>query len=106
VEQRFHVRLQIQSHSGLGNSVRNGGHAERSHALVPRFRYLHSTDRRREIAPRGHAIPELVEVPFQVLLELRDRLPVNTSGPFVGFDLLVCLPNNPLGNRKRLSLQL
>ena len=103
MEQRFHLRLQIRPHDRLGDPVRHGGHAEHADPLASCLRYLHRTHRRREVRPRGHPIPELVEVPFQVPLELCDRLPVDTRGPLVGLDLLVGLPDNPLGNLKRLG---
>ena len=104
MEQRLHLRLQIHPHHRLGDPVRHGGHAEHPHPFASCLRYLHRTHRRREIRPRGHPIPQLVEVPLEVLLELCDRLLVDTRGPLVGLDLLVGLPDNPLGNRKRLGL--
>ena len=105
VEQRLHFRLQVHADHRLGNSVRHGGHAERP-CPSRLLRYLHRPDRRREIRPRRHPIPELVEVPFQVLLELCDRLPVDTSSPLIGPDFLVGLPDNPFGNLKRLRRRL
>lgn len=102
MEHRLHLRLQIRPHDRLGDPVRHGGHAEDADALAPCLRYLHRPDRRWEVRPRGHAIPELVEVPLEVPLELCDRLPVDTSGPLVGPDLLVGLPDNQFGNDKWL----
>src|SRR6185437_2260809 len=68
-------------------------------------RYFHSAYRRREISSRGQPVPELVEIPFQVLLKLGDRLPVHPGRTFVGSNLPVCLPHQPLRDIKRLLLQ-
>src|SRR5450759_4627936 len=103
MEQRLHYRLQVQANDGLSNPVRDSWHTERPHSLVC-LRYLHGTHRRREVTPRGHPIPDSVEVPFQVLLELRNRLPVDTRGSLIRLDLLECVPDRPFGNVKRLCL--
>jgi len=102
MEPRLHLRLQVHPDHGLGNSVGHGGHPERPDSSCL-LRYLHGTDRRREVAPRGETVPELVEVPFQVLFKLGDRLSVDTGGPVVGLDLLVGLEDLPLGDVKRLG---
>jgi hypothetical protein len=67
MEHRLHLRLEIRPHDRLGHPIRHGGHAEDAHALAPCLGYLHRPDRRREVRSRGHAIPELVEIPLQVL---------------------------------------
>ena len=95
MEQRLHIRLQIRPHNCLGDSVGDSGHPERPHALAL-LRYLDRTNRRREVRPRGHPIPELVEVPFQVPLELLDRLAVDARRSLIGLDFLVGLPDNLL----------
>ena len=61
--------------------------------------------RRREASPRREPVPEFVEVPFQVLLELGDRLPVNSGRPFVVSNFPVCLSHQPLVDVKRFLLQ-
>jgi hypothetical protein len=43
---------------------------------------------------------ELVQVPFEVLLELLHRLPVDPGGSLVGLDPLVCRPYHFLRDRK------
>jgi hypothetical protein len=80
-------------------------HPERSRAAVP-LRYLHRAHRRREITPRREPIPELVQVPVKVLLELRHRLAVNADATLVRLDPPIGLPNRPLGDLKRLWLRL
>src|SRR6516164_7370119 len=68
------------------------------------LRDLDETHRRREVTPRGHPIPDLVEVILQVGLERLDGLTVHPGGALVGLDPLVCLPDHLLGNRVRLGL--
>ena len=101
MEQRLHLWLQIGPHDRLGNSVRHRRHAECSRTSCF-LRYLDRSNRWREVRPRGHAIPNPIEVPFQVLLELGDRLPVDTRSSLVGLDLLVGLEDDPFGDVKRL----
>ena len=58
------------------------------------------------IAPRRQPVPELVEVPLQVPLKLRDRLLINAGRALVGLDPQPGLPNGPLRDIKRLRLRL
>ena len=78
--------------------------------LTPRppvlLRYLHCPHRRREVTPRRQPIPQLVQVPFQVLLKLLDRLAVDAGRAVIGLDPLIRLPDHPFGNRERLVLRL
>ncbi len=69
------------------------------------LRYLDRPDRRRHVAPRGHPIPELVEVHRKVPLVRLDRLLVDPFRSPVGLDPSPCLPDQPLGNRKRLAIR-
>src|SRR2546428_14151503 len=61
-----------------------------------RLGYFHHPDRRWEVAPRGHPVPELVQVPFEVPFELRNRLAVDPGCPLVGFDPEIRLPDHIL----------
>src|SRR5215211_183916 len=105
VEERLHAGLQVSAHDGLGDPVSDGRHPEHSRAAVS-LRYLHRAHRRREVAPRGEPVPELVEVPVKVLLELRNRLLINAGAALVRLDPPIGLPNGPLGDLKRLRLRL
>ena len=60
------------------------------------LRISYPAHRRREVSSRREPVPELVEIPFQVLLELGNRLPVNPGRTFIGSNLPVCLPHQPL----------
>ena len=102
MKHRFHHRLQVQPHHRLSDSIRHGRHPEHPDPVAARFRYLHRPHRRREIPPRGHPIPELVEIAFQVRFKLLDRFLVDTRRAPVGLDLPIRLPDDPLGNLKRL----
>ena len=86
----------------LSDPVRDRGHPEHLDPPPP-LRYLHRPHRRREVAPRRHPIPELVQVPLQVRLELLDRLLVDARRALVGLDPPIRLPDHPLGDLKRLS---
>jgi transposase len=57
-------------------------------------------------APRRQPVPELVEVPPEVPLELMKRLLVDAGRAPVGLDPQPGLPNSPLGDRKRLRRRL
>src|SRR5215211_2520122 len=105
VEERLHAGLQVSAHDGLGDPVRDGRHPEHSRAAVS-LRYLHRAHRRGHVAPRRQPVPELVEVPLQVALELRDRPLVNAGRALVGLDPQPGLPNGPLRDIKRLRLRL
>src|SRR6266480_4877775 len=105
VEFWFHSFLQLHGYHRLRDSVRDGRHAEDPHPAM-RFRYLHRQHRGREVTPRGHPIPYLVEIIPQIRLEVFDRAPVHSRRSLVGFDSLVCLPHEPLRNTEGLLLPL
>ena len=85
MEFRFHYFLQPGRDHGLRDSVRYGGHAENPGSRAMRFRYFHRLDRGREIAARGHPVPDLIEVTLQTGLEVLDRLLVHSRRALVGF---------------------
>src|SRR4051794_12386589 len=88
VEHRLHLGLQIQVRDRLSDSVSDSRYAE--HTNTPPaalLRYLDRPHRRRHIAPRGHPVPDLVEVVPKVRLKRLDRLLVNTRSTSIGPDL-------------------
>src|SRR3954451_15552687 len=105
VEPRLHRGLQVPAHNRLRDPVRDRRHPEHSRAAVS-LRYLNSTHRRREIRPRRQPIPEFVQVPVKVLLELRHRLAVNPGSALVRPDPPIGRPHGLLGDLKRLWLRL
>ncbi len=68
--------------------------------------YLHRPDRPREIRPRRHPIPQRVEVPREVLLELLDAHAVGPGRSAIVLDLQPRIPHQSLGDVMRLALQL
>src|SRR5664279_4398348 len=70
--------LQTDNAGTLRDAVRNARNAQDANTASPGLRYLHGFHRWREVRPRGQPIPQPIQVVFQVLLELLDRLPVHT----------------------------
>src|SRR5262249_6459016 len=103
MEMRLHQWLQMHLDDHLRHAVSDRGNPQWSRAPAS-LRNLDETYRRRQVTPRGHPIPELVEVILQVGLERLDGLTVHPGSALVGLDLLVSLPDHLLGNRVRLGL--
>ena len=106
VEEPFSPLLQHPGHHRLRDPVSHGRHTEHPGARPVRLRDLHRTHRRREVRPRRHPIPDLVQVALQILLEVGDRLPVHSGRSLVRPDFLPRLPDSPLRNLKRLARRL
>src|SRR5450759_1426748 len=103
MEQRVHRRLQSRLHHHLRNPIRHGWYAQFPFPTVC-FRYFNRPHRRRKVTARRHPIPDLVQVPFQVPFEIRNRLLVDPCRHLLRFYSLIRLPNLPLRNYKRLCL--
>src|SRR5260221_1163779 len=58
---RIECRLDHELDNTLSNSIRHGGHAQLSRAALG-LRYLHLLHGRREVRPRRHPVPQLVEI--------------------------------------------
>ena len=71
-----------------------------------RFRYFHRLHRRRKVTPRGHPVPDPVQIILQIGLEILDRAPVHSRRSLVSPDSQVRLPYKPLRNTERLYLRL
>ena len=106
MEDGLHLRLQVQLDDRLCDSVGDRGHTEGSDPSPVLLRYLHRLYRGRHIGPRGHPVPDHVEVPFQVPLELRNGLLIDSWDALVGPHLLPGFPDHPLIDAKRLHLRL
>src|SRR3954462_9562399 len=103
METGFDQWLQMRLHDHLRHPIRDRGYPQRPQATTG-LRYLDETHRRREVTPRGHPIPDLVEVILQVCLERLDGLTVHPGRALVGLDLLVGFPDYLFGNSVRLGL--
>src|SRR5215831_18359169 len=68
------------------------------------FRYCYRSDWRGKVRARRHAIPNLVEIVLELALELLHRFGIDSGRPLVSLDPFVCLPDQLLGNCKRLCL--
>ena len=99
MEDRLLDGLQIPFGDFLGDSVGNRWYPQR-----PCFRRavalwnLDPSNRWRKVAPRGHSVPELVEVGRKISLEVRNRLSIHSSCSLVGLHLLEGFPDFPLWN--------
>ena len=107
MEHRFDLRLQVHPGHRLCDSV---GHSRYSsdptRVLLTRLRNFHRFDRRREVAPGRHAVPNAKKMLIAILLELGDRHIIHSGRTPVGLDPLIRLPYDPLGDVKRLVLLL
>src|SRR6266496_424410 len=97
----LHRRLKVQLRNHLGDAISHRGHPENPYSPVL-LRYFNYFDRRREIAPRRHAIPDLVEIIFEILFKSRDRFIVDSRRTLVRFYSFVCIHYDMLGNLRRL----
>ena len=68
---RLYEWFQGPFHHRLGDPIRHGGHPEQPLSSLS-FGDGYHLDRRREVTPRGQAIPEFVEVIFQMLFKRCD----------------------------------
>ena len=104
MEHLLHFRLQCHDRHRLRHPVDHARNAENPRAAL--LGYLYRADRTGKIATRGHAIPQLVEVIFQPLLELSDRHAISPGRSSVLFHFQPRTPHQPLGDVVRLDLRL
>src|SRR5262249_26997017 len=105
VEDRLQFLFQQHGRRGLRYPVGRIRHAEQAHAFPMIFRYLHAPHRPREITARGHPVPQLLQIVFQLLFEQPDAHLVHARRPLVGPDLLPRPVNEALTDLKRLHLR-
>src|SRR6266516_4038018 len=106
VEDRLKPVFQQHRCRGLRHPVRRVGHPENSHPQAMIFRYLHRAHRPREVAPRRHPVPQLVEVSLFLAREHIDADGVHARRTPVGPDLLPRPIDQALIDLKRLHLRL
>src|SRR5215472_14020023 len=106
VEHRLRYPFQHHRRRGLRHPVRRIWHPEQTHTVPMIFRYLHAPHRPREVTPRGHPVPQLVEVVPPLLLEQADADRVHARRTLIGPDLLPRLIDEALADLKRLHLGL
>ena len=106
VEDRLQFFLQQHRRRSLRHPVGRIGHPEQAHAFPMILRYLHAPHRPREVTPRGHPVPQLVEIVPQLPGEQADADRVHARRPVIGPDLLPRLHDEALVDLKRLHLRL
>src|SRR6266576_1979718 len=78
----------LQAGLSRRHPVRRIGHPEQTHTFPMIFRYLYAPHRTREVAPRGHPVPQFAEVVPPLLLEQADTDRVHARRALIGPDLL------------------
>ncbi len=97
MKDRVERRLDDALDYSLCNSIRHRGYTQLSRAALCLWNF-HLLDRRREIPPRRHPVPQLVQIPRQVLFEHHDGFIIDARGASVALDLLVRFPYCALRN--------
>src|SRR5213078_457692 len=106
MEDRLQPFFQQHRRRSLRHPVSRVRHPEQTHSRPMILRYRHTTHRAREVAPRRHPVPQLVEVVPQLRFERLDAHRVDTRCTLVGSDLLPRLEHEALVDLKRLHLRL
>jgi hypothetical protein len=88
----FQQWFQLELYHRLRNAVCNSRYAERTHPAGV-LGYLYSLNRRWEVAPRRHPVPDPLEVPFHVPFEVLHGLAIHSRAPTLGSDPFVGLPD-------------
>ena len=97
----FQFRLQYLFHHRLGYPILHRWYPQRTNAAV-RLGNLNSSNRRRMITARRHAVPKLVQVVSNLGLERFYCLAVNPRPTLIGFHLLPGFPDLTFADGKRL----
>jgi hypothetical protein len=105
VENPLQPALQQHRCCSLRHPVRRIRHAEQTHTFPMIFRYLHAPHRTREVAPRGHPVPQLVQIVFQLLFEQADADRVHARRTLIGPDLPPRPSDEALVDLKRLHFR-
>ena len=95
MEDRLDLRLQPAGHHRLRDPSATVGTPRISDPAAMRLRYLHRPHRRRKVAPRGHPIPDLVQIVLQIRLELLQRAPVHPGAPLLALTFSDTPPTPP-----------
>ena len=105
VEDRLQFLLQQHRRRGLRHPVRRIRHPEQAHTFPMIFRYLHAPHRPREVTPRTHPVPQLVEIVFHCSSN-RPMLTASTPGaPLLARTFSHASINEALIDLKRLHFR-
>lgn len=106
MENGLHPGLQMHGHHRLSDAIGDGRNTEQTNPIAMRLRDFHTQHRRREVTPRGHPVPDSVQIVLQILFEVLDGAGIHSRCTLIGPNLLPRLPHTPLRNLKRLARQL
>src|SRR6188768_2348410 len=97
MEHWLHLRLQDHLRNRLRHAISHGGDAECAFATIVLW-YLDEPYGRWKVRARRHSIPDLIEIPLEILLEHRQRLAVHTRCTAVCLYPTIRIPNELLRN--------
>jgi hypothetical protein len=103
VEDRLDLPRQPPGHHRLRDPVRDRWSPKDPRSTAMRLGDLHRPPRRREVAPRGHPVPDLVQLVLQIRLEVLKRAPVHPRRAPIGLPRLPGFLHLPLRDRQRLA---
>ena len=106
MEDRLHLRLQVQPHDRLGDPVRHCRHAQSSDPCPSRFGISTARTGGGKYVPDDIRFQSLYRFPFRSCSNSAIDSPSTPGSPVVRLDPLVRLPDHLLGNLKRLRLRL
>jgi hypothetical protein len=102
----FQDRLQVSFDDHLGDPVGNRWHAKRPGSSSISLRYVNATHRWREVTPGAHPIPDPIEVPFQVPVEILIVSPSTPAAPWFAFTCLYASHTSRLGIQNGFALSM
>jgi len=100
MEYWFHRWFQIHFDHHLRHSIRYGWYSQPPGSPIT-LGNIYRANRRRKITPRGHPIPDLIQVVFKINLKIFDRLPIDSRCSPVRLYSTIAFPNSLLGNTER-----
>lgn len=96
MKHRLNQWLQISLHCCLRYPVTDRRYPKLPAASVCLWNF-HPYNRWRELAPRRHSVPNLIELIFQICLKILHRLPITTGATRTPFDVQISLPDKCFG---------
>jgi hypothetical protein len=98
---RCHFRLQIHLDHHLRHTIRYGRYTQPPGSPIT-LGNIYGANRRREITPRGHSIPDFIQIVFKINLKIFNRLPIDSHRTLVCLYPSKGFSNHMLGNNEWL----